>query len=66
MAKGASTLKERVVVLEQENRLLRSLLDSFWQGEAPCGASLTHHLLAQWGRRRLEEKKKKPALLGEQ
>jgi hypothetical protein len=51
--------------LEKELIYLRSLVLCFETGELPHNSSLTHAIYAQWGRRRLEEKKKKPALLGQ-
>lgn len=55
------TAKEQ---LEAENKFLHSLLESFWTGDVPENASLDHLVLAKAGRLRLQELRKKPALLG--
>lgn len=58
-----SELKQRVVNAEAEVEHLKGLLDSFFSGDVPDHASLTHMVLAKWGRRRLEEIGRTPALL---
>lgn len=58
-----SELKQRVTEAEAENTHLKSLLDSFFSGDVPDSASLTHMVLAKWGRKRLEEMGRTPALL---
>lgn len=61
---NVSDLKQRVLQAESEVVFLRSLLESFFTGDVPdTSASLTHMLLAKWGRKRLEELSKQPALL---
>lgn len=61
---NVSDLKQRVLDAENEVAYLSSLLESFFTGDVPdVGASLTHMLLARWGRKRLEELSKQPALL---
>lgn len=62
MSKVVAQLKERVLVAEERVRLLQSMLDSFWTGDVPANASLDHLMLAKWGRKRLEDKAKTPAL----
>lgn len=58
------SLKQRVLDAERSAAHLSSLLDSFFTGDVPdTGASLTHMLLAKWGRKRLEELRQQPALL---
>lgn len=58
-----SELKQRVTQAEAENNHLKSLLDSFFTGDVPEHASLSHMVLATWGRKRLDELAKQPALL---
>ena len=59
-----ASLKGRVLRAEAEVLELRSMLDAFWTGNCPEQSTLDHLVLAKWGRKRLEEKVKKPALLG--
>ena len=54
---------EYVQQLEQRVLLLESLLQSFWDGEAPKGGSLEHYTLAKWGMRRLDWLAHTPAVL---
>lgn len=63
-------LKQRVVEAEDRTAYLealvehlRSKLDAFWTGDIPENASLDHMILAKYGRKRIEDKSKKPALL---
>lgn len=57
-------LKERVQEAEAERDYYRSLVEAFFNGYVDDGqTSLNHMILAQWGRRRLAEKKSQPALL---
>jgi len=56
-------LKERVMTAEAALEHATSLLNSFFSGEVPEGANLNHFILAQWGRKRLEEKEKQVAVL---
>ncbi len=61
---NVSALKQRVVDAEAKVAYLNSLVESFFTGDVPdTGASLTHMLLAKWGRKRLEELRQQPALL---
>ncbi len=55
-------LKERVLAAEAERDYLASLVDAFFTGSVPDGANFNHFILAQWGRKRLAEKNKVPAL----
>ncbi len=58
------TLKEKLAEAEQERDYFASLVEAFFEGRVPqMGASLRHHILAQWGRQRLEQLRGKPALL---
>jgi hypothetical protein len=61
--KGVAHLKERVLQAEAERDHLQSLLDTFFSGDIPESASMQHFILAKWGRKRLEEMRKKPAIL---
>lgn len=56
-------LKERVLEAEAERDYYRSLVETFETGDIPDQASFQHLVMATWGRKRLEEKKKRPALL---
>lgn len=56
-------LKERVLLAEARAERAESLLDAFFTGNVPAGASLNHIILAQWGRKRLDARVKTPALL---
>lgn len=56
-------LKERVLSAEAEATELRSMLDAFFTGNVPDDATLQHVILAQWGRKRLDEKKRNGVLL---
>lgn len=56
-------LEKRVLALSEFNDRLQSLLDTFWTGDIPSGASLEHMVLAKAGRLRLQEKAKVCALL---
>lgn len=60
---NTASLKQRILELQAENNYLRSLCESFDTGNVPQGASLKHLIYAKWGRVRLEDKKKTPALL---
>jgi hypothetical protein len=56
-------LKQRVLDAEERVAYLESLLETFFTGDVPNGASLNHFVLAKWGRKRLEEQKSTAALL---
>lgn len=59
-------LRELCRSLEEENDRLQSLVDCFFTGNIPEGASPDHFLIAKYGRKRLEELKAQkpvPALL---
>jgi len=53
---GLEQLKERVLAAEAQRDHLRSLVDAFFTGVTPEGANFDHFILAQWGRKRLDEK----------
>lgn len=63
MSSFIAQLKEENLSLYNENEMLRSMLKSFWTGDVPSNATLDHMVLAKWGRKRLDEKAKVPALL---
>jgi hypothetical protein len=63
MSEAVAQLKERVITAETERDYYRSLVDSFFTGEAPEGGNFNHLLMAQWGRKRLAERKKQVAAL---
>jgi hypothetical protein len=52
-------------ILDQHDEIthLKSLLESFWTGDVPQNATLDHMKLAKYGRQRLAEIGKTPALL---
>lgn len=50
-------LKERVLIAEVRAEQLQSLVDAFFSGEVPEGGGLEHVVMAQWGRKRQEEKR---------
>ena len=50
--------------LERAN-YYESVCETFFSGDVPQNASLTHIIVAKYGRKRLEELKKKPALLSD-
>jgi hypothetical protein len=56
-------LKQRVLQAESERDFYKSLVDAFFTGDVPENADLNHMILAKWGRKRLEQLKKQPALL---
>lgn len=58
-----ATLKERVLQAEAERDYLASLVNAFFTGEVPDGADFNHFIMAQWGRKRIAEKKQTPVLL---
>lgn len=61
---SAARLKERLLQAEAERDYYRSLVESFFSGEVPeVGNSRQHIIIAQWGRKRLEAMRAKPALL---
>jgi len=64
MSSGVAELKERVVSAEAERDYYKSLVDASYSGEPPEGASFNHIIMAQWGRKRLAEKKRSAVLLG--
>ena len=63
---NVAALKERVLEAEARANFAQSLVDAFFTGQAPEGANFDHIIMAQWGRKRLEEKAKQKAavLLG--
>lgn len=61
---NVAALKERVLKAEAERDYYESLVDSFFSGNVPDGANFNHFIMAQWGRKRLVEKNKVPALCG--
>jgi hypothetical protein len=56
------TMKQRALEAEAQVKFLASLLDSFWTGDVPDNATPDHMILAKYGRRRLQEIKKQPAI----
>lgn len=52
-----AALKERVIGAEAKADHFQSLVEAFFTGEVPDGGSLDHAVLAQWGRKRLDEKR---------
>jgi hypothetical protein len=63
MSTKVQELTEKIKSLEDKCSYLESLLNSFWTGHIPNGASLGHMILAKSGRERLEKLRKKPVLL---
>lgn len=63
MSSNVAKMKQRILDNEAEIRYLEGLLNSFWTGDVPDNASLDHLILAKYGRIRLTEKAKQPALL---
>lgn len=59
-------LKERVLEAEARATYAESLLEAFYTGNVPEKSSLKHVIMAQWGRKRLAEIGKTPALLVKQ
>lgn len=49
--------KERVLAAEARAEHLQSLVDAFFTGDVPEGGTLEHAILAQWGRKRIAEKR---------
>lgn len=60
---GLEQLKERMLTAEAERDHLQSLVDAFNTGVVPDGANFDHFIMAQWGRKRLEEKVRQRAVL---
>ena len=58
-----AALKERVMDAEERADYYESLVNAFFTGETPDGANLNHFILAQWGRKRLDEKQVQVAAL---
>lgn len=56
MSSNVEVLKERITVAEAEREYYASLVDAFFTGEAPSGGNFNHFIMAQWGRKRLEQK----------
>ena len=56
-------LKERVVEAEADRDYYKGLVEAFFKGEVTGVGGLEEHVLAQWGRRRIEEMRKQAALL---
>lgn len=50
--------------LINENDFLKGMLSSFWTGDVPNSATLSHMILAKAGRFRIAEKAKVCSLLG--
>lgn len=63
MSDAVAELKGRVVLAEAERNYYKSLVDAFFEGEAPQGGNFNHIIMAQWGRKRLAEKKRQVAAL---
>jgi hypothetical protein len=63
MSEYLGELKQAYVDIQLENEHLKSLLNSFWTGDVPQGATLDHMKLAKYGRIRLADMGKVPALL---
>ena len=63
MSDAVLELKERVVQAESERNYYKSLVDAFFEGKSPQGGNFNHIIMAQWGRKRLDEKKKQVAAL---
>lgn len=66
-------LKQRIVDAQEYNRKLEayiehleSKLEAFFTGDVPQNATFDHMILAKYGRIRLTEKSKVPALLSNQ
>lgn len=57
------TMKQRALEAEEQVRFLSSLLECFWTGDIPMNATPEHMILAKYGRRRIEELNKQPAIL---
>lgn len=53
---SVADLKERIVAAEAEAEYYKSLVDSFFSGVPTDGGNFNHIIMAQWGRKRLEEK----------
>lgn len=63
MTSNVAKLKQRVLDAEAERDYYRSLVESFFTGDVPDGASPEHLILAKWGRARHEAKRTTAALL---
>ena len=57
------TLKQRVIQAEAERDYYASLVEAFFSGDIPHGASIDHMILAKYGRKRHEDLNNTPALL---
>lgn len=55
MSDSVVNMKTRLLQAEAEAAHFRSMVESFFTGD-PQGRGLDHIIMAQWGRRRLEEK----------
>lgn len=55
MSDNITDLKERVTLAEAEAEHFRSLVEAFFTGN-PNGRGIDHIIMAQWGRKRLEQK----------
>jgi hypothetical protein len=64
-ATGTARLKQRILDLEDEVAYYKSLVEAFYSGDVPPGASLQHVVLAQYGRLRHEKIRPTAALLKE-
>lgn len=56
-------LKRQLEEALDERNYFKSLVESFDTGNIPRRATLKHAIMATWGRKRLEERRRKPALL---
>lgn len=56
-------LKQRLIEAEEAAAYYHSLVETFFTGDIPNGASINHLVMAKWGRKRLEEQKSTAALL---
>jgi hypothetical protein len=62
---SVASLKQRVVAAESDRDYYKSLVDTFFSGDVPAGCTFNHLIMAKWGRLRLAEKAKVPALLSQ-
>lgn len=57
------SLQKELEAALQRAEFAESVINSFFTGNVPNGASINHVILAKYGRMRLESLKKTPALL---
>lgn len=60
---SVAELKHQLEAALDERDYFKSLVESFFTGNVPRRATLNHVIMAKWGRVRLEDKRRKPALL---